>query len=250
MTIPLILVSNDDGIEAAGLRALTSALDGLGEVWVVAPSSERSTSSHALTLREPVPVKEVGERQFAVDGWPADCVYLGLYALLPRRPDVVVSGINAGPNLGTDVLYSGTVGAAREAFTRDVPSLAMSLTRGEDYTLAGRFGRLMTRALLERRGRPMLLNVNVPGVEARGVRVARLGRRIYPIKGEPSGERDGWTLYQIGGGLLGDELLPGSDGEAIEQGFVSLTPLAIDSTADDQIDEVRALGEVLWSKLS
>ncbi len=235
MSRPLILVSNDDGIDAPGLHALVAALDDVGEVWTVAPDGERSASSHALTLWDSLAVKQVCERTFAVDGWPADCVYLGLFVLLPRRPDLVVTGINAGANLGTDVYYSGTIGAAREAYMRHIPAIAMSLVTGGDYGLASTVAADLAREVLASDGPPLLLNVNVPGATATGVRTCQLGRRHYPERGVKRGTRGEWTLYDIGGGLLRDELLPGSDGEAIDRGFVSVTPLSTDATATDQL---------------
>ncbi len=250
MTRPVILVSNDDGIEAPGLEALVSALRAVGEVWVVAPDGERSTSSHALTLGSPVPVREAGERAFAVDGWPADCAYLGLFALLPREPDVVVSGINRGSNLGTDVLYSGTVGAAREAYTRKIPSIAASLVRGKDFSFAAQFVSALVRAVLDREGTPLLLNVNVPGATADGVRVTTLGRRYYPGIAEVCGTRGEFTLYMIApGGELHDALIPGSDGEADDDGLISVTPLGIEGTIKKQFKEVKGLVQGAWKEI-
>jgi len=237
----LILVSNDDGIEAPGLRALVEALGQVGQVWAVAPDGERSTSSHSLTLREDVAAWPVGERQWAVQGWPADSVYIALFGgILPRRPDLVVSGINLGPNLGTDVVYSGTVGAAREALTRGIPSMAVSLVDGEDFTTAASFAAELARHLLAS-GRTTLLNVNVPAGAPRGVRVAGLGRHLYPERAEVTGRRGEATLYRIGGGLLHDALLPGTDGEASAAGYITVTPLGLDSVARDDLDAAEAL---------
>lgn len=250
MTRPLILVSNDDGVDARGLRAQVAALEKLGEIWVVAPDGERSTSSHSFTLSKPVAVRQVGERTFAVDGWPADCVYLGLFELLPRRPDVVVSGINFGANMGTDVLYSGTVAAAREAFTRGVPAIASSLVEGEDYDLAARFTAAVASDVIALGGEPpLLLNINVPGPAAQEVRVTRLGRRIYPEHAVVCGHRGEQTLYRLGVGAVQDALLPGSDGEALASGAISITPLQIDTTAVGHSSTVERLATVAWERL-
>lgn len=241
MARPLILLSNDDGIEAPGLRALLSTLQRLGEVWVVAPEGERSTASHALTLREPVAVRKRGEREFAVNGWPADCVYLGMFGLLPKRPDIVVSGINVGPNMGSDVIYSGTVAAARESFLRGVPSIAVSLNEGEDYGLASSFTTELVGSCLDGCPEPMLLNVNVPKGEAIGVRVTRLGQRAYPERARFERREGEVEYYRIGGGLLPQRGNPGTDTDAVEAGFISVTPLSIDQTAEGQLTTAEVL---------
>jgi 5'-nucleotidase len=244
MARPVILVSNDDGISAPGLLALVEALERVGEVWVVAPDGERSTASHALTLREPLVVRRVGERSFAVNGWPADCVYLGMFGLLPRRPDMVVSGINVGPNLGTDVIYSGTVAAAREAFLRGVPSIAVSLVEGDDQGLAARFTAELAQTLLEGGGEALLLNVNIPGAKARGVRVASLGERWYPERAQLVGQSGEGELYKIGGPPLRSGGAPGTDAQAVEEGYIAVTPLSIDQTSKGQL---ALVSEVLAS---
>ena len=246
----LILLTNDDGVGAPGLEALRQALDSIGDVWVVAPNGERSTSSQTLTLREPVAVKRVGPREFAVDGWPADCTYLGLFGLLPQRPDIVVSGINLGPNLGTDVLYSGTVGAAREAYSRGVSAIAVSLVVGHDFGLAARFTRSLVEEL-ERGSESLLLNVNVPSGEAKGARIARLGRRIYPENIELVEERGDLASYRLASkGRPRDALIPGSDGEVIEQGMISVTPLGLDSTLGEVMSSVSAISGSAWKHIS
>lgn len=250
MNGPLILVSNDDGFEAPGLRALVAALEAMGEVWVVAPDGERSTSSHSFTLSKPVAVRQTDERTYAVDGWPADCVYLGLFELLPRRPEVVISGINVGANMGTDVLYSGTVAAAREAFTRGVPAIASSLVEGDDYELAAKFTAAVANDVIALGGEPSLfLNINVPGPSAREVRVTTLGRRIYPEHAVVSGRRGERTLYKLGVGSVQDALLPGSDGEALAGGAISVTPLQIDTTAEGLRMSAERLASGAWERL-
>src|SRR5512142_2918527 len=180
-----ILVTNDDGYRADGIRTLADAVCGLGEVRVVAPDREQSATSHSLTLHNPLRVRDRGEGVLAVDGTPTDCVILALGMLLEQRPDVVLSGINQGPNLGDDVLYSGTVAAAMEATILGVPAVAISLATFDETQLAG-WGPVVTRLLgqllREDMPRETLLNINLPPIppaEARGVRVTTLGRREY-----------------------------------------------------------------------
>ena len=152
MSEPLILVTNDDGVHAPGIRALADALEGLGEVFVVAPDREASASAQSLTLKHPLRAEKIESGTFAVDGTPADCVNLAIVKLLPRRPSLVVSGINRGGNMGDDVFYSGTVGAAREATFFGVHAIAMSLAARADldYTPAARFARRLSKMVLER----------------------------------------------------------------------------------------------------
>jgi 5'-nucleotidase len=217
----------------------------------VAPDGERSSSSHCLTLRKDVAVRRCGPREHAVDGWPADCVYIAMFGLLPRRPGLVVSGINRGPNLGTDVLYSGTVGAAREAFTRGVPAISVSLTRGEGYEAAARFARHLASVLIARPEPELLLNVNVPPGEPRGAKVVRLGRRCYPECAEPRRTVGDVTYFRIGaGGGLTDALVPGSDGEAVEQGYISVTPLGIYCCVDEHMARAGAVADEAWAHLA
>src|SRR5262245_22701881 len=179
---PLILVTNDDGVHAPGIQALADGLAGLGEVWVVAPDREASASSQSLTLKHPLRAEKVEPGIFAVDGTPADCVNLAIVKLLPRRPSLVVSGINRGGKLGDDVFCSGTGGAAREATVAGVHAIAMSLAARADlgYTPASRFARQLAAMVLER-GLPehTLLNVNVPPGKPTGVAVTVQGRRAH-----------------------------------------------------------------------
>ena len=182
MTRPLILLANDDGIRSTGIRALGRRLADLGDLVVVAPDRERSATSHAFTLDRPLRCEEVETNWFSVDGTPADCVYLGLLKICPRKPDLVVSGINHGFNLGSDVFYSGTVAGAVEAALRDVPAIAMSLEwkRGmhkteEPFERAAEFAHALARAVLAEGLPPgTLLNVNVPH-DDRGRRAAIAG---------------------------------------------------------------------------
>jgi 5'-nucleotidase len=232
---PLILVSNDDGIEAPGIRTLAASLADLGEVMVVAPDRERSATSHAISLDRPLRVTEHQPGWWAVDGTPADCVYLALLHLLPRKPALVASGINRGYNLGSDFFYSGTVAAAVEAAVRGVPSFAISLERGpiEGYELAGRFAHALGHAILAQ-GLPekTLLNVNVPNRGAiRGYRWTRLGQRTYRDQVEVRTDLRGQRYFWIGGPEMEGEDAPDADGTAVKTARVSVTPLDLDLTS-------------------
>lgn len=237
---PLILASNDDGVRAPGILALRDALRSLGRVVVVAPEREQSAGSHAITLSRPLRHRRVDEDVHAIDGTPVDCIYVALHhpPLLPRRPDVVVAGINHGANLGLDVFYSGTVAAAREGALRNIPSIAFSmLGHHDELALVAAQAREMVAALMEV-ARPesegVLLNVNFPAETAKGARATRLGRRHYAegvvVRRDPRGREYFW----IGGpGDVSNEPVEGSDTEAVEQGYVSVTPLSLQATRLD-----------------
>jgi 5'-nucleotidase len=233
-----ILLANDDGVHAPGLRALGGALADLGEVTVVAPLTEQSATSHSLTLYHPLRIQTLEPRVHAVDGTPTDCVLLAIKELLEEKPDLVVSGINRGPNLGEDVLYSGTVAAAMEAALLGVPAVAFSLAAREeaDYEAAAEVARRLVAQLLRQELPPrFLINVNIPPIpfeEIRGFKLARLGSRVYHDiivrKQDPRG-RD---YYWIGGSDATWHPSPDSDFQAVEDGHVSLTPLLLDFTDD------------------
>jgi 5'-nucleotidase len=239
---PLILVSNDDGIEATGLRALARTLADLGEVMVVAPDRERSAASHAISLDRPLRVDEIEPGWWAVDGTPADCVYLALLHLLPRRPDLVASGINRGYNLGSDFFYSGTVAAAVEGAVRGVPSFAISLERGpiEGFAAAAQFAHAIGHAILAE-GLPVktLLNVNVPNHgPLRGYRWTRLGQRAYRDQVEVRTDLRGQRYFWIGGPELEADEAPDADGTAVRAGVVSVTPLDLDLTSQHLLGQL------------
>jgi 5'-nucleotidase len=231
---PLILVSNDDGIRAPGLAALAGGLDPLGEVWVVAPDRERSAVGHAITLDQPLRVEEARPRWLAVSGTPADSVYLGSLHLLPRPPDLVVSGINNGYNLGSDIFYSGTVAGAVEGTIRGIPSVAVSIEYQlePDFTHAARFAAALARAVLER-GLPQrhLLNVNLATKAPAGYSWTRLGRRVYREQVAERVDLRGKRYFWIGGPALAEPDAPGTDCEAVRAGLVSVTPLDLDLTS-------------------
>jgi len=231
-----ILVTNDDGYLSEGIRTLAKAARGLGEVRVVAPDREQSATSHSLTLHNPLRVKQRGEGVQAVDGTPTDCVILALGALLEYRPDVVLSGINHGPNLGDDVLYSGTVAAAMEATILGVPAVAVSLADREEASMAawgGVVARLLERLLRADLPKETLLNVNLPPVapeQVAGVRVTTLGRREYVGSLTRAQDPNGREYFWIGGGESRWWGGPDSDFRAIHENFISVTPLHLDLT--------------------
>ncbi len=234
---PIILVSNDDGVRSEGLLALSGALKELGTVYVVAPDRERSAASHSLTLTHPLRVEKLGPRVYSVDGTPTDCINLGVNGILRgKRIDLLVSGINKGANLGDDITYSGTVSAAMEGTILGIPSIAVSLvTRSKfRFDVASEFAVAVARRVMQQRlPEDTLLNVNVPNVSREnitGVRVTRMGKRIYGDviveKRDPRGRK----YYWIGGDYLSNEEVPGSDLEAVEENYVSITPIHLDLT--------------------
>ena len=241
----LILATNDDGIHSPGLRELVRALQELGRVMVVAPDRERSAVSHALTLHSPLRAFDHAPGWWAVDGTPTDCVNLGIHGLLPEKPDLVVSGINQGRNLGDDLTYSGTVAAAMEATLMGVPALAVSLAadrfQAEDYRWCGSWVRQLARQVLEH-GLPAdtFLNVNLPKGEPLGVRLTRQGKRRYADSVVRNVDPRGRTYYWIGAGELAFQELPGTDAHAVEHGYVSVTPLHLDLTNYAAFERLRS----------
>jgi 5'-nucleotidase len=235
---PRILVSNDDGYQSDGVRALAGAVEDLGEVWVVAPEAEQSASSHAISIHRPLRLRKVRERWFAVDGTPTDCSWLGIHHVLKdRRPALVVSGINHGPNMADDVTYSGTIAAAMEASIIGVPAIAFSLAGSGafDFGPAARFARALVRAALASElPSNLLLNVNVPaGVEPEGYAVTRLGTHSYGSGVVEQKDPRGRSYFWIGGNEYQHEDIPGSDCNAVlRDRLVSVTPLQLDLTDD------------------
>ncbi|MEK6529818.1 MAG: 5'/3'-nucleotidase SurE [candidate division NC10 bacterium] len=233
MSTPLVLVTNDDGINAPGLAALAEALAPLGDVYVVAPEREQSTVGHALTLHRPLRVDRLAERRFAVNGTPSDCVNLAVLGLLPAEPTLVVSGINHGSNLGDDVTYSGTVSAAMEGTLLGIPSIAVSLVGPEQggFGEAGKIARLIAmRTLVEGLPAKTLLNVNVPGGRPKGIRFTRLGHRVYKEKMVEEKDPRGKTYYWIGAGPPLWDDREATDIIAVQDGYAAVTPLHLDLT--------------------
>jgi 5'-nucleotidase len=233
---PRILISNDDGFQSEGLKALAGAMEELAEVWVVAPEAEQSASSHAISIHRPLRLREVRPRWYAVDGTPTDCSWLGIHHVMRgRRPALVVAGINHGPNLADDVTYSGTIAAAMEASIIGVPAIAFSLAGWGvfDFAPAARFARALVKAALARELPPkLLLNVNVPpGVEPDGYVVTRLGKHSYGSDVVEKQDPRGRSYFWIGGNEYQHEDIPGSDCNAVlREKRVSVTPLMLDLT--------------------
>jgi 5'-nucleotidase len=241
-----ILLTNDDGIQARGLTALRNCLAPLGRLFVVAPDREQSAASHALTLSRPLRIQRIGEGLFSVDGTPTDCVLLAVNGLLPERPDLVVSGINHGPNLGGDVTYSGTVAGAFEGAMLGIPSIAVSLASRNDHHFEAAEELLpeLVRATL-RHGIPdrCVLNVNFPPrsrSEIRGVKITRLGKRLYQDVMVERVDPRGKAYYWIGGAEPGWEPEENTDFAAVEAGMISVTPLILDFTDYRSIVEMEA----------
>jgi 5'-nucleotidase len=239
-----LLVSNDDGILAHGLECLIEAAQPLGEVWVVAPDREQSATSHSLTLHHPLRPVQRAPRRWQVDGTPTDCVMIGVERLLPERPDFVLSGINHGQNMGEDVLYSGTVAAAMEGLALGIPSIAVSFAGGDlraDVTKLRQHIPVLTPLLkhltsLQPFPPYTLFNVNLPPRESgaiNGVRLTRLGRRVYSNSLRPMKDPWGRDIVWIGGGEITWSGEPDSDFKAIEEGYISVTPLHLDLTNYD-----------------
>ncbi len=244
----VILVSNDDGIRSPGIKALAAAMEPIGEVFVVAPDRERSAAGHALTLHHPLRVEEIRPGWFAVDGTPTDCVNVAINGrmLLPRRPDLVVTGINKGANVADDITYSGTVAGAIEGTLLGLPSIAVSLVgRTEyDFSAAAAFaGRLAEKVAQHGMPADTLLNVNVPNIPAeniRGVQVTRMGKRQYGDSIVEKTDPRGRKYYWIGGDELRHVPVEGSDISAVLNGYISVTPLHLDLTNFRSLDEVRS----------
>jgi 5'-nucleotidase len=242
-----LLLTNDDGYQAEGLRAMREALGPVGEVVVVAPETEQSATSHSLSLHRPLRLRRVDAGVFALDGTPADCVYVALNGrsgALPRRPDLVVSGLNHGPNLGYDVFYSGTVGAAREAALRGVRALATSADVRASRPAAAALAAEVARALVARpeQSAVPLLNLNVPPGEGPWpLRTTVLGTRVYDDEVTVAFDPRGREYMWIGGGGVTHPEALGADTEAFDQGVASLTPLVLDLTAFGQAEFCRDL---------
>lgn len=240
-----ILITNDDGIFAPALLRLREVLKPLGEVTVIAPDRNQSATSHSLTLHRPFRIREHEAGVYSVDGTPTDCVVAAWYGLLEQPPELVVSGINHGPNMGEDVFYSGTVAAAIEGALQGAMAIAASLVTREltDYAEPAAFiGRLARRVVEERMPRRSLLNVNIPHrpwEEIRGVQITRLGSRVYRDtlirKVDPRGQ----DYYWIGGEDPIWEPQEGTDFHAVNTGFVSVTPMRLDLTDEPAIGGVR-----------
>ena len=247
----MILVTNDDGVDSPGLSALARALKGVDAVCVIAPNRNWTAAGHTKTLDRPLRVTEItlpGSRlaAYSSDGSPSDCVALGFLGLAPERPRLVVSGINTGPNMGSDITYSGTVSAAMEGVVSGVPAIAVSLADYYewDFRYAASFAaRLARRVLREGLESDVLLNVNVPRgrrADIRGVKVTRLGRREYNDELIRRKDPFGRDYYWIGGAPPSGAGEPGTDIHAVEAGYVSVTPIELDLTNHDLLEQIAS----------
>jgi len=242
----IILVTNDDGIYSKGIFALAKTLQGIGDVFVVAPDREKSAIAHSLTLHRPLRVEKIRKNFYAVDGTPADCVHLGVNTILPKRPQLIVSGINKGGNLGDDITYSGTVSAAFEGTLLGIPSFAISLVSRSHFKfdVPARFALRVARYIIKK-GLPKdtFLNINVPNLnekEIKSYKITQQGRWVRNGSGviekmDPRGKK----YYWIGGGQLVFDKRRDTDMEAVSKSYISITPLNLDLTNYPSIRELK-----------
>ncbi len=245
MSRPRIIVTNDDGVFSEGIERLAAALSEVGDVFTVAPDQERSAAGHSLTLHHPLRAKLIGPQRWSVDGTPTDCVNWGvLHLLRDERPKLLFSGINLGLNLGDDVTYSGTVSAAFEGTLIGIPSVAISqeIETGFTFDAAAAFAARLARLLLEQPLTPgTLINVNVPAEAPRGVRVGRQGRRRYGEAVIEKIDPRGRPYYWIGSTPPAGELEQGTDLSAVEENYISVTPLHLDLTHYDSLSLLEGI---------
>ena len=244
-----ILISNDDGIYSGGIRALTEGLVQNNEVYVVAPDRERSATGHSLTLHRPLRLDEVThlagvKGAYETDGTPSDCVKIAIGAILKEPPEIVISGINHGPNMGTDVLYSGTVSAAMEGAIFDIPSIAISLAehKPQDFTCAVAFISKLLKIIPKIKfPNRTLLNINIPALpisEIAGIEITKLGVRPYNDYFEKRVDPRGKTYYWLAGEAMEENELPGTDVYAVRNNQISITPVTIHMTNEKMLPEL------------
>lgn len=241
-----ILISNDDGIYSPGLYELAKAMTRLGKVFVVAPDREQSAIGHAITMHQPLRCKKIKLQDLDIEAWrvsgtPADCIKIGVETLLQEKPQLIVSGINKGENLGTDIIYSGTVSAAIEGSIFNIPSIAVSYEGDNDdeFAAASEAAASVIEQILGFGEQHLLLNINIPRVklleEIKGVKVAKLGVKKYKNNFEERKDPRGKSYYWLAGELIEDEIGEDTDIYAVRNGYISLTPLNIDLTGYDDI---------------
>jgi 5'-nucleotidase len=237
-----ILITNDDGIDSPGLSALGAALQDLGRIITVAPDRDKSAVSHSLTMHKPLRVVHHGKDRISVDGTPTDCVAIGLQKILSTPPDLLVSGINLGANIGDDISYSGTVAAALEATMHSIPSMAISCANGVDeYTQSAAIAARLAAEVLQR-GLPenTLLNVNIPAqTTIKGLRITRQGRSLWRDSIHETTDPWGKKLFWIGGGRAVTDSAADTDHYAISSGYVSITPIHLDKTNHEGIIHLK-----------
>ncbi len=249
----MILVTNDDGVLSPGIQTLAKRLREIDSVIIVAPDRERSAAGHSMTLHRPLLIEKIKEDIYSVNGTPTDCVNIAVKGLLDERPRLVVSGINKGPNLGDDITYSGTVAGAMEARLLGIPSLAVSINARQDFLFADAAevaARLASMVLEQGLSEGTLLNVNVPNVhfsEIKGTAITRLGKRIYHQMTVERVDPRGKKYYWIGGGEPDWEREEGTDFDAVDRKFVSVTPLHLDLTDHASFERLRILQAVSYA---
>lgn len=251
---PSVLLTNDDGYQAAGLRALADELKAFADVIIAAPSSERSGAAQSLTLRQPIVCHKIAEKEWAIDGTPADCVIVALHKLLPQLPDIVISGVNHGANLGENVYYSGTVGAAREAVIHYVPALAVSLCSKRvdaNFAPSARLARQTAELILcEKLPEQVLLNINVPENWAGGVRFTRQSRKITRTVLREGADPRGVPYFWLSEQRIDreTEIDSQSDYAAIFAGDVSITPFHLDPTHTESLNHLSHWAALLENR--
>ena len=249
----MILITNDDGVYSLGIQILAKRLRELDTVVIVAPDRERSAAGHSMTLHRPLLIEEVRESVFSVNGTPTDCVNIAAKGLLSETPRLVVSGINKGPNLGDDVTYSGTVAGAIEGILLGIPSFAISLAARENFRFAEAAEvavRTAARILNEGLPEGTLLNINVPNIvlsDIQGTRITRLGKRIYHQMTVERVDPRGKKYYWIGGGEPDWEREEGTDLDAVDRKFVSVTPLHLDMTDYNSFERLRSMEQLRFT---
>ncbi len=242
----LILLTNDDGIHSEGLLALRETLAVSHDVWVVAPERERTCIGHAITLHKPLRIKRISDNTYASNGSPVDCIYLGIKAILKKKPDMIISGINKGPNMGQDVHYSGTVAAAKEGAFLAIPSMAVSICARGQFLFDE--AALVTKKIVSFfKNKKFIdgtfLNINIPNLhygKLNGFMVTKLGKRIYNDEVLERTDPRGGTYYWIGGSADAYEEKRGTDFDAVEKGYVSVTPLGLDMTYTGSIKNYKS----------
>jgi 5'-nucleotidase len=245
-----ILISNDDGIYSKGLYELVKEMKRLGNVAVVAPDKEQSAIGHAITMHQPLRCKKIKLFDLEIDAWrvsgtPADCIKIGVETLLPERPQLIVSGINIGENLGTDIIYSGTVSAAIEGSIFNIPSIAVSYVGYDEaeFPIAAKAAVNIIEHVLEHsEGKDLLLNINIPKIkeinEIKGVKIAKLGVKKYRNNFEERKDPRGNSYYWLAGELLEDDIREDTDIYAVRNGYASITPLNIELTAGSKMEKM------------
>ncbi|KPJ73479.1 hypothetical protein AMJ52_03605 [candidate division TA06 bacterium DG_78] len=237
----VILLTNDDGYDALGFQSLYRELLKIKEydIYAIAPRTEQSGASHSLTLKRPIRVEKIRDKFYSIDGTPTDCVLLAYHDLINKKIDLVISGINHGPNMGSDVFYSGTVAAALQGASSGIKSAAISLSSREynDFTHAVKYSIGLIQRVLNSEIQNLVLNVNIPDGEIKGEKITQMGRRIYHDKVFRNGETDD-VMYSVIDGVLSYTVDANTDFKAIDEGYVSVTPLKLDLTDYDGIKKL------------